>query len=149
MAFDDGPYVQTACFCENVIQDTSGAFSLIRIVDTITQTATGPNPPREMPPISFQLKLVLMLKSGDARGRWDVKIIPELPTGETKDPRIFSVHFDGEERGHNLILDFSFTLEHEGLHWINFYLDDEKLTAIPLRARYSRQVTSSPLPPPG
>jgi hypothetical protein len=146
MAFEEGPFIQAACFCETVLQDTTGTFSLIRIVDTIEQSASGPNPPEHMPPISFRLKLVIMLKSGEARGRWDLKIIPQLPTGETKTPLLFTVHLEGDEKGHNVILDFAFTLEHEGLHYFNIFLDQDKLTAIPLRVKYSRQVTSLPAP---
>ena len=68
MAFEDGPFIQTACFCETVLTEGNGVASLIRIVDTITHHQRGPEPPDEMPPIVFPLKLVLMLKAGRARG---------------------------------------------------------------------------------
>jgi len=57
MPFDRGPYVQAACICEMVIEDKTGAISLIRLIDTLTHEVGGPNPPDEMPPLSFNGKL--------------------------------------------------------------------------------------------
>lgn len=145
MSFEEGPYVQVACFCENVLHDVSGPFSLVRIVDTIESSASGPNPPVDMPPVTINLKMVLMLKSGTALGRHEIKIQPQLPTKETKEPHYYTTHLEGEEKGHNFIIDFSFTLEQEGTYWFNIFFDEAKLTAIPLRSKYSRQITSSPV----
>ena len=50
MSFEGGPYLITAAFCEQVIEDKSGVLSLIRIVDRMYITAQGPNAPDEMPP---------------------------------------------------------------------------------------------------
>lgn len=71
MTFEGGPYVQVACFCEMALRDTTGALSLIRVVDTITHVVRGPAPPDSMPPITHQLTMVLALKSGKATGRFD------------------------------------------------------------------------------
>ena len=146
MAFEDGPYVQTACFCDVIIEDKTGVISLIRIIDTLTHTATGANPPDDMPPVPYSLKLVLMLKSGNARGRSNLRIVPELPTGETKEPFVVTTYFEGEERGQNVIANISFVFEVEGLYWFNVYLDDQKLTAIPFRIKYNRIVATSTSP---
>jgi hypothetical protein len=138
MSFESGPYVQAACFCEMALRDTTGALSLIRIIDTITHVVRGPSAPDTMPPLAHQLTLVLMLKSGQAIGRHDLKLVPELPSGETGHPTTLSVHFEGEEKGHELVVNMPFVFRHEGLYWFNIYLDDEKLTAVPMRVRYSR-----------
>ena len=146
MAFDDGPYVQAACFCDMVLQEKTGVLSLIRIVDVVESTASGPNPPDDMPPTSYRFKLVLMLKSGNARGRYNVTVVPQLPTGETKDPFIASTYFEGEEKGHNIVVDMAFVFDVEGLYWFKVYIDDNKLTAIPFRAKYNRIVTTAARP---
>ncbi len=146
MPFKEGPYIQVACFCENVIKDDTGALSIIRIIDTLTSQAKGPEPPEEMPPVNIQLKLVLAFKSGTARGRYNLKIVPELPNGSTKDPMIMSVHFDGEEKGANVISNIPFAFEMEGLYWFIVYLDDERFTALPFRIKYSRIVVGSKPP---
>jgi hypothetical protein len=147
MPFDRGPYVQVACICETVIEDKAGVISLIRIIDVLTHEARGPNPPEQMVPIQFRGKLVLMLKSGETRGRHDLTIQPELPSGELENPITMSVHFEGDERGQNLITDLQFVFKHEGLHWFNVHINDEKLTSIPFLIRYQRLITG-PTPPP-
>ena len=143
MAIEGGPYIQAACFCETVLEDKTGALSLIRIIDTVTHTAQGPNPPEDMPVMMYNLTLVVMLKSGDARGRWDLRVVPQLPNGATGESPQFTVHFEGEEKGCNAILKLSFPFEMEGLYWFKVYLDDEKLTAIPIRVKYNRIMTGS------
>ena len=142
MPFEGGPYVQAACICEMVLMEGTGVASLIRIIDTLEHIQASPNPPEDMPPVPYNMKFVLMLKSGKARGRHDVRVVPQLPTGETKGELVRTVHFEGEERGCNLITNMAFVFEHEGLYWFNVWLDDEKLTAIPFRVKYNRVVTS-------
>lgn len=138
MVYEEGPYVQVACFCDQVIEDKSGTLSLIRIIDTITRSVSDPHSPEEMPPFTHALTLVLSLKSGSARGRGTLSITPEMPTGEVKEPLDFTVHFDGEERGSNIILRINFLFQYEGLYWFDVRLNDKKFTAIPLRIRYDR-----------
>lgn len=146
MSFEGGPYLQAGCFCETVIEDKTGALSLIRIIDTLTHTEAGPAPPEELVPFPFALKMVLMLKSGKARGRANLRIVPEMPTGASLDPVTLTVHFEGEEKGQNVITNVALTFEHEGLYWFKVYLDDTVLTAIPLRIRYNRVVVGATPP---
>jgi len=141
MTFEQGPYIQMAGICEQVIEDKTGALSLIRIIDTITHTEARPDAPTEMPPVTYPMKMVIMLKAGRARGRHELKIVPQLPSGETKTPLIRSVQMEGEERGFNNIINMLFTFTMEGLYWFNIYLDDSLLTRIPLRIKYNRIVT--------
>lgn len=144
MTFEQGPYVQMAGLCENVIEDKTGALSLIRIIDTITHTAAGPDAPTEMPPVPYPMKMVIMLKSGRARGRHELKIVPELPSGEFKPPLERSIHLEGEERGFNNVINMVFTFTMEGLYWFNVYLDESLLTRIPLRIKYNRVIIQEP-----
>jgi hypothetical protein len=141
MPFEGGPYVQVACICENVIEDKTGALSLIRLIDVLTSIGAGPNPPEDMPPVQFTGKLVLMIKSGRAMGRHTLRIVPELPSGETQGEMPVTVHFEGEEKGSNVVSDLRYVFTQEGLHWFNIYLENDKLTAIPFRVRYNRVVT--------
>lgn len=144
MTFEQGPYIQVATLCEQVIEDKEGALSLIRIVDTVTHTVASPDAPSEMPPITYPIKMVIMLKSGRARGRHELKIIPEMPSGELKQPLITSIQMEGEERGFNHIVNMFFTFTMEGLYWFNIYLNDSLVTRIPLRTKYNRVVTLAP-----
>lgn len=148
MSFEHGPYVQAACFCDMVLEDKTGVLSLIRIIDTLTHREYASDPPREMPQFSHRMKLVLMLKFGRAQGRFAIRVMPELPTGEADDPVSINVHLTGEERGHNVVADLQYVFRMEGLYWFRVFLDDEPLTAIPLRVKYDpdtvRTGTSEP-----
>lgn len=148
MPFEEGPYVQAAAFCAEVIEDKTGALTLVRMIDTVTHTVMGPDPPAEMPPVPFQAKLVIALKSGKVEGGHQVRVVPVLPSGETESAMERTVHLAGDERGTNLVVNTSMTFKMEGLHWFNVYFDDELLTRIPFRVRYAR-VTTGPKQPPG
>ncbi|MBI2918909.1 MAG: hypothetical protein HYY01_13080 [Chloroflexi bacterium] len=144
--FEQGPYIQVAGFCDQVLEDKTGALSLIRIIDTLTHTEARPDAPAEMPPVTYRLKLVLMLKSGRARGRHEIKVVPELPSAETQPPLVMTVHLEGDERGQNVVADMNFTFTMEGLHWFKVFFDNALLTCMPFKVRYTRlQTTTLPL----
>lgn len=138
MSFETGPYIQTACFCDMVLEDKTGTLSIIRIIDRIERTASGPGAPEQMPIFQLNKYLVIMLKSGQARGGYQLKMIPEQPDGTTKEAKEFTVHFDGEDRGQNLIINLSIPLQMEGLYWFRIEIADELITQIPLAVRYNR-----------
>ena len=144
MPFERGPYLTTATFCEQVLQEATGVLSLIRIVDRMNITASGPTAPEEMPPAQLNWTLVITLKSGDARGSHPVKIVPQLPSGETKSPMIMSVHLEGDNKGQNIVSKVNMTLEMPGIYWFLIYVDDHLITKVPLEVIYSRIVTPPP-----
>ena len=145
MVFEMGPYIQVAAFCEKVIEDKTNVVSLIRLIDTLTHTEARPDAPEEMPPVTYPLKLVIMLKPGAARGRHELRIVPELPSGELLQPFTSSIHLAGEERGANVFADVPFTFKIEGLYWFHVYLNDILFTKIPFRMIYNRLITGAPL----
>lgn len=142
--FEEGPYIQIAAFCDQVIEGKDGAISLIRVIDTLVHIETGLEPPGGMPPVDYSIKLVLALKPGRAKGRHDIRIIAELASGETKTPLARSIYMDGEERGANIIMNISIRFTQEGLHWFNVYFDNVLLTKMPFRVKYQRIVTPQP-----
>jgi len=144
MPLEGGPYLQIACFCEKVIEDKRGVLSIIGIIDTMTAETASPEAPGEMPPVTRQLHLVLALKSGTARGRYQIKITPELPSGLCLDPVILTAHMEGAERGTNIIANMPFTFNLEGLYWFIIHLNDAVLTKIPFRVKYSRSIVGRP-----
>lgn len=149
MAFDKGPHLAIAAFCETVIEDKSGVISLIRVVDRLNVTAQGPTAPEEMPPTTLNWFLVLSWKSGEAKGSLTVKIEPELPSGIRSQPLTFSAHFEGGNRGTNVISRLNMKLETPGIYWFRIYVEDKFLTQLPVEVIYSRTVTPQPPPPQG
>jgi hypothetical protein len=144
MTFEQGPYLKTAVLCERVLREADGVSSLIRIVDRIIHTRTGPDAPVEMPPVSYNLTAFISLTSGQAKGSYDVKIELEEPSGIRKSPMASTVLFEGEDKGVNLVLNVAATFQYQGLYWFNVYLDDKLLTKMPLRVIYSRITHGTP-----
>ena len=144
MAFERGPFLATAIFCEQVIEDKSGVFSLIRIVDRMHISTYGPTAPEEMPPSTLNWFLVLSFKSGEAKGSYSIKIEPELPSGIRLQPITLSAYFEGGTRGQNIISKLNMKLEMPGIYWFRIYVDDQFLTQIPVEVIYSRTVTPQP-----
>ena len=147
MPFDKGPFLTVAAFCEQVIEDKSGVLSLIRVVDRMNISASGPTAPEQMPPATLNWTLVLCFKSGEARGSTPIKIEPELPSGIRLDPITVSAHFEGGNRGANIISRLNMKLEMPGIYWFRIYVDDVFATQIPVEVIYSRIVTPQPPPP--
>ena len=146
MAFERGPFLTVATFCEQVIEDKSGVLSLIRIVDRMNITTyQGPTAPDEMPPVNLNWFLVLNMKSGEAHGSLPVKIEPELPSGIRLEPITLSAHFEGGNRGTNIIYKLNnMRLEMPGIYWFRIYVDEQFLTQVPVEVIYSRIVTPQP-----
>lgn len=138
MTLEGGPYIQVAAFCDYVLEDKQGVLSLIRMIDTLTHTERGPQAPKDMPPVAYNMKLVVCIKAGRARGRGEVRVVPEEPSGESKTPMALTVHLEGDDRGHNLVFDLNYSFTLEGLYWFNVYFDEALLTRVPFRVKYMR-----------
>jgi hypothetical protein len=148
MTFETGPYLKTALFCEKVLREADGVASLIRIIDRVTITAAGPDAPQTMPKTPYNMTAVISVTSGQSRGRHEIRIEPEEPSGLKKAPPfVATVQMEGEDRGANIVLNMTFTFEMEGLYWFHIYFDDTLLTKIPFRMMYARISAGPPRPP--
>jgi hypothetical protein len=143
--FERGPFLSAALICEKVLVEQDGVKSAIRIIDRVMRTAVGPNPPSEMEPFDYHSTLLLKFKSGWARGVHNIKIQLAKPSGEIMPELVRSVLFEGEEdRGIDIIINMLMKLDQTGIYWIHIYLNNMKITQIPLRVVYMPQVTPKP-----
>jgi hypothetical protein len=139
-----GPFVGVAVFCEKVMQEQTGGLSLIRITDTINRAIVGPDAPREMAPFIADVTLVVMIKSGQAKGSFGLMIRPEAPGGFEMPPFEQSVHLQGEAWGGAIITPLQFPVTSPGVYWFDVVLIDpsasveQLLTRIPLEVVYQR-----------
>ena len=139
--FERGPFLSAALLCEKVLEEKDGVKSAIRIVDRVTHSALGPNPPDQMEPFDYGLTLLIKLKSGSARGIHTLQVRLVKPSGESPTPLRQSVFFEGEEdRGIDVIGQMTIRFDQVGIHWFHIYLNDIRLTQIPLRIIYVPQV---------
>jgi hypothetical protein len=133
-----GPFVSVANFCENVIEGKDGVLSLIRLIDRQMIVTQGPNAPEDMPKQQFRNYLVISLKAGAARGRHDLKLYREDPSGLRNLMQTFPVLFESEDRGQNVVLQLNMEVEDEGLYWFDIEINDQLLSRVPFRFIYQR-----------
>ena len=138
----DGPYLALAAICEKVLNEADGVLSLIRIIDRVIVGAAGSEVPDDLPPTQLNFTVVVSLKSGSARGRHKITLRPESPSGQQMNSLDVPIHFEGEDRGANVIIGFNITAEEEGLYWIDVLFADELLTRMPLRVIYQPRRTN-------
>jgi hypothetical protein len=146
-ARENGPYLSVAAACERVLQEQDGVLSIIRVIDRIITGAIGTETPDQMPPVPINFTLLVVLKSGGARGRYSIRITLEAPSGVLMPNEVsLPVLFEGEERGTNFVIPVGFQAEQEGLYWFAVWLEDphapdkrEVLTRVPLRVMYQPQ----------
>ena len=141
MKIAPGPYLNSAVLCERVLQEQDGVASLIRIVDRLIVSGSGPEGAIVAQPIN--LAAFINFKSGDARGSHDVVIQQESPSGIRQPEARLSVLFEGEDRGVNLVMGINFVPTEEGLHWFDIGLDETFVTRIPLRVVHQRTALGS------
>ena len=93
-----GPFLASALFCERVLQEKDGVLSVIRIIDRFTHTAAGPDAPDKMPPFKIQISILIAFKSGDFKGKREVKIKPNTPSGKTLPSVSVPILLEGNEK---------------------------------------------------
>lgn len=136
-----GPYVQVAAIVDTVLHEKDDVISLIRLTDRLNIELKAPEPhnlPDELPEGTINITLVVMLKSGDARGRARLSVQPQMPSGQDLEEMSTDVLFEGgEERGVNVFVTVSMPAV-EGLYWIPVRIDGRELTRVPYRVAYRR-----------
>ena len=134
------PFVQIACFCENVLEDKDKVISAIRIVDTyylgFPTVPEGVIVPEGMKPV-LDLTGVIGLKSGDLRGSYNIKLVMRKPTGERLEvsPKGgWPIVLNGGAHGFNLRMKSKIALapSEMGLFWFDVLFGEELLTSMPL-----------------
>ena len=141
---DTGPFLKAALFCDSVIDGKDGVLSLIRVVDRLSVSAAGADPPADMPAMDHTLTLVLMLISGTARGSSDVGLSVEPPEGIRRQVWSATVLMEGDDRGANIVAQIHWKFESQGLYWFHVQLDGEHLTSLPFRIIYQRVAPGRP-----
>ncbi|MCD6599648.1 MAG: hypothetical protein J7L19_03655 [Dehalococcoidia bacterium] len=137
MPFKDGPYLEAAFLCEKVLQETNGVKSAIRIIDRLTHSPYVTDTSHDMEAFTYNLTLLLKLKSGWARGNFTLEIKLSKPSGELSTPLQQQLVFEGEEdRGIDLVAGITVNFETTGIYWFEVYLNNICITKIPFRVIY-------------
>jgi hypothetical protein len=143
--FDRGPYLLAALLCEKVLVEEGGVKSAIRIIDRTIRMAIGPSPPEEMAPFTQELFLLMLFRSGSARGAHTLEVRMTKPSGESR-PALMqtTANFEGEDdRGVDFIIQMAVEIDQVGLYWFEVYLEKVRVTRVPYRVLYQRQFTQT------
>jgi uncharacterized protein DUF6941 len=133
-----GPYLAVALLCEKVLKEADGVTSLIRIIDRVTVSVSGPGAPVEMPAAPVNLTLVVGFKSGFARGPYSVRVKALAPSGRVLSTIELPMLLEGEDRGTQVAMTLNFQAEEEGLYWFEVFVLEALITKVPLRVVYQR-----------
>lgn len=141
--FDRGPFLTAAALCERVLTEQDGVNTLVRLIDRLTITAAGPEPPDQMPPSQYTAWLYVSFKSGSARGPMQLTVRIQKPDGTSPPPITLPVNFEGDDdRGTNVIAQMNLGIDKVGVWWFDLSLDDTPVTKLPFRVIYLRQPMS-------
>ncbi|GIW07085.1 MAG: hypothetical protein KatS3mg060_1890 [Dehalococcoidia bacterium] len=139
MSPPSGPWLNAALLCEQILQERDGTLSAIRIVDRLTIHAEGQAVPVEMPRHRASLKMLLVLRSGSAKGKATYEIVVEDPRGFKHPTQLRDDLFlPGEEAGAQVIIDLNLDVDYEGVYWFDVSVDGRLFTRVPLRVMYRR-----------
>jgi len=134
-----GPFLQTAVFCERVLDEKDGVISAIRIIDRLTFTASGEKAPEKMPQVNLSVTLLVRFKSGDASGQYELKVKPISPSGKELPTFTMPFMLGGGELSANMILGYAASFEEPGLYWFEIMLGDTLYTKVSLNVIYERK----------
>jgi hypothetical protein len=144
-----GPYLQVAVICERALEEKDGAISIIRIIDRVTVTPVGHDVPEKMPETPVSFVLVASFKSGEFRGKKDLKIVlKEAGSRDTEGKTLIllPLTFEGDEKGANVILNSVMQTKTEGVHWFEIFLDNNFYSKVPLKVQYKPEKSTASVP---
>ena len=124
------PHLIAALFCEKVLQEKDGSLSIIRIADKLMYELPEGVPEAAPPP--FSLAGLVAVKSGPAKGTFNLRIVVNSPSGKQHELPPTKIVLEGGDHGQNLILNVVMGLKENGLYWFDVMLESDVLTRIPL-----------------
>ncbi len=141
--------MSAAFLCEKVLTDTDGARSAIRIIDRVIRTASGASPPETMEPFNFPVILFLRFQSGSSRGLLELEVRVLKPVGEFPTQLRRTISFEGDDDSStDMVGNLHLWLDQPGLYWFDVYLENVRVTRIPLRVLYQPRVMEKNEPVP-
>ena len=128
-----GPWVQVAAFCDQVVIDKTETLTLVRVIDQVTLI-----PPRRQaaPHRRWVGGFALALKAGDVYGAGEIVLVMMRPNGKRTTVGRISVAFDDAIRAVNIAQRVQLRFDEEGLHWLDVSYAGRLVTRMPLTVRY-------------
>jgi Family of unknown function (DUF6941) len=132
------PLVAAAFLCEKVLTEKDNVQTFVRVVDTLIAADGRPRPP-------FQIWLVVMLKAGQARGKYFLSLRVNSPSGKASPiGEELPVAMDNDEATVNVNALLTLDVQEEGLYWIDVLVDGAAVTRVPFRVRLEPSTSTKP-----
>jgi hypothetical protein len=130
----DGPYLDAALVCEDLVQETGDlAISAIRLVNRITAHDLTPKLGALVP---LPLVLLVSFKAGEVIGKRELSLYMVSPSGKRNQPSSFGqrriLSFAGGDTGAVTAVGLALEYEGDGTYWIDVRLDGRSYSRIPL-----------------
>ena len=140
------PCLATAVLCERVLQEKDNVLTLIRLVDRFTIPAEKDSEPSP----GLKATMLLSFKSGNYRGKLNVRIDHASPTEKRANLHTGDMTFEGGEKGAGIIANITLVGPEDGLHWFEVVLKKESsgeeicITRVPMTVHYKPKTTQAP-----
>lgn len=144
-----GPQLAAAVFCERTIADKEDdAISVIRVIDTLTIRLGADTPPDFPSPehrLPVQVAGLISFRSGDSPGDHLLRLVLESPSGKRKTVVENTLTFSaGAQGGFALRFNSVIQIASGGLFWLHVFLDEKRVTRMPLLIRVERSEPAVP-----
>jgi hypothetical protein len=130
---DNGPYLDAALICEDLVQEKDFAVSPIRAVNRITVSGIDPSPGDL---IQLPLILFLSFKAGSAIGEHELSVYVTGPSQRrSRLPGLqkpATLAFEGGDTGAVAAFPIYLRYEAAGTYWLDVVLGKKRLSRIPL-----------------
>ena len=138
------PWIQVAAFCQTALVENTGQLSVVRITDRVNIMGYTP----QMQPQPLQLTMALLIKSGDMRGQYTLRLRVNSPNGQQTTSQETTLLFEGGDRGVQSVIPIAMVVGDIGTYWFDIMLEEEILTRVPLTVLYQRIQLPPGSPPP-
>jgi hypothetical protein len=138
----EGPWVQSALICEQVIVPADGVSTIVRALDTLAVTLQQPPdvsplpPPDRMPPVEYPLTLALVLRSTSSL-QGELSISVATPDGGRYQMMSHAIVFGGTPPAYRVNVQAKIVFGLPGLYWFDVEFAGHLLTRAPLVVTYS------------
>lgn len=136
------PLLTAAAICEKVLVEKDDVVTAVRIVDRLTFNPDFfPRDDSGNIPLYTDLTLLLILKSGKAKGRCNIAFSQVTPSGQRIEYVKTHANFLGDDLGVNIRSPLPVRAWEEGLHWYEVRANRKIIAQIPLRIVFQRTGT--------
>ncbi len=135
MTAHSGPFLQSALFCDRILQEHDGTISVIRIIDTLYVDIKRVAPD-SLVSIPVEIQCLISLKAGSYRGAAVIEIVREDPPDyHHGDPWTHTIEFTGamSTLGVNMIATLQFPVRESRDEWFSVLVNGECVTRMPLQ----------------